>query len=329
MRAFMRAAKRASRYGAVLLVAAAALIEAGAARANEQIHVGKAQGTAWTFLPVDIGIAQGFFAKQGLDIDSADLGGDAKVQQALAAGSIDFGLGSGPGMAFVAKGSPAIGVAAFAGPPRNISAIVLEDSPIKTIADLKGKLIAVSTVGSLSDWLAKQMAIQEGWGQDGIRAAPLGAIPTSIAALKTRQVDAVVLATEAGFRLEEQKEGHVLATMDRYAPNFITHVVFAQKSLIPSNPDLVTRFLRGFFDTIAFIKTHKEETSRVAERVLLMSPGLARRVYDFEAGMFLDDGRFEPAAVATLKRSFMDMTTLRSWPGDAELLTTQFVPIKR
>src|SRR5580704_9705014 len=140
-------------------IAAIALIGTHAARANEQIHVGKAQGTAWTFLPVDIGIEQGFFAKQGLDIDSADLGGDAKVQQALA-GSIDIGLGSGPGLAFVAKGSTAIGVAAFAGPPRNISAIVLDDSPIKTVADLKGKLIAVSSVGSLSDWLAKQMAIQ-------------------------------------------------------------------------------------------------------------------------------------------------------------------------
>src|SRR6202162_912808 len=140
----------------MLLIAAIALIGAQAARANEQIHVGKAQGTAWTFLPVDIGIEQGFFAKLGLDVDSADLGGDAKVQQALASGSIDFGLGSGPGLAFVAKGSPGIGVAAFAGPPRNISAIVLEDSPIKAIADLKGKLIAVSSVGSLRHWLGER-----------------------------------------------------------------------------------------------------------------------------------------------------------------------------
>src|SRR6202161_756077 len=184
MRAFMSVAKRASRYSAILLVAAVTLMGVHAAPANEQIHVGKAQGTAWTFLPVDIGIEQGFFAKLDLDIDSADLGGDAKGQQALAAGSIDIGLGSGPGLAFVAKGSPAIGVAAFAGPPRNISAIVLEDSPITKIADLKGKLIAVSSVGSLSDWLAKQMAIQEGWGQDGIRAVALGAGESRIAGLQ-------------------------------------------------------------------------------------------------------------------------------------------------
>lgn len=312
-----------------VLLIVCALVGAAAAHANDLVRVGKAQGSAWTFLPLNIGIEQGLFAKQGLDIESVDLAGDAKVQQALAAGGIDFGLGSGPGMAFSVKGSPGIAVAAFAGPPRSISAIVLHNSPIEKVADLKGKLIAVSTTGSLSDWLAKQMAIQEGWGQDGIRAAPLGAIPTSIAALKTKQVDAVVLATEAGFLLEEQKEGRVLVTMDRYAPDFITHVVFAQKSLVAGNPALVSRFLQGFFAAIAFVTAHKEETSKLAERVLHQSPGLARRVYDFEAGMFIDDGRFEPRAVATLKRSFIDMKTLPSEPADGELFTTQFVPVKR
>ena len=311
------------------LFVAVALLGIGAAHANDRVRVGKAQGSAWTFLPLDVGIEQGFFAKQNLEIENSDLGGDAKVQQALAASGIDLGLGSGPGMAFAAKGSPAIAVAAFAGPPRNISAITLYDSPIKTIADLKGKMIAVSTTGSLSDWLAKQMAIQEGWGQTGIQAVPLGAIPTSIAALKTKQVDAVVLATEAGFRLEEQKEGHVLATMDRYAPNFITHVIFAQKALVANNPGLVARFLQGFFASIAFVKTHKEETSNTAERVLHQSPSLARKVYDLEAGMFIDDGRFEAPAVATLKQSFIDMGTLREAPADAQLFTTQFLPIKR
>jgi NitT/TauT family transport system substrate-binding protein len=311
----------------LVLMAAVVLAGSGGARANDQVHVGKAQGSAWTFLPVDIGIAQGFFAKQGVDVDTADLGGDAKVQQALAAGSIDFGLGSGPGMAFVARGAPAIGVAAFAGPPRNIAAIVLADSPIKDITDLKGKMIAVSTVGSLSDWLAKQMAIQEGWGQDGIRPVPLGAIEASIAALKAKQVDAVVLSTEVGFGLEERKQGRVLSSMDRYAPHFITHVVFAQKALVASNPGLVRRFLKGFFAAIAFMKTHRDETSAAAERVLHQSPAVVREDYDFEIGMFIDDGRFDPQAVAALKQSYVDMKTLPSEPADDALFPTPFVPI--
>ena len=102
----------------VLLIACALIGEV--AHANDRVRVGKSQGSAWTFLPLDIGVEQGFFAKQGIEIEIADLAGDAKLQQAFAADGIDFGLGSGPGMAFAAKGSPAFAVAAFAGPPRNI-----------------------------------------------------------------------------------------------------------------------------------------------------------------------------------------------------------------
>jgi len=165
----------------------------------------------------------------------------------------------------------------------------------------------VSSVGSLSDWLAKQMAIQEGWGQDGIRAVPLGAVEISIAALKARQVDAVVLSTEAGFGLEERGQGRMLASMDRYAPHFITHVVFAQKSLVANKPETVRRFLKGFFAAIAFMKTHRDETSGLAERVLHQSAAVVGKDYDFEAGMFIDDGRFDAQAVAALKQSFIDM----------------------
>ena len=318
------------RCGALVFAALAALAAGGAsaARANDQVHVGKAQGTAWTFLPVDIGIAQGFFAKEALDVDSANLGGDAKVQQALAAGSIDFGLGSGPGMALAAKGRVAIGVAAFAGPPRNISAIVLENSPIKTIADLKGKMIAVSTVGSLSDWLAKQMAIQEGWGQDGIKTVPLGAVEASIAALRARQIDAVVLSTEAGFGLEERHEGRMLISMDHYAPHFITHVVFAPQSLVDAKPELVARFLKGFFAAIVYMQSHREETGALAQQVLHEDAKVANEDYDFEAPMFITDGRFDADALAALKKSFVEMGTLPSEPPDGALFTTQFLPVK-
>ncbi len=300
----------------------------GTASAADTIHVGKAQGAAWTFTPIDVGIDQGIFAKYGIELDVAALAGDAKVQQALVSNSIDIGLGSGPGMAFMAKGSPAIGVASFAGAPRNISAIVLVDSPVKTVADLKGKMIAVSTVGSLSDWLAKQMAVQEGWGVDGAHNVPLGAIEASIAALKAKQVDAVVLATEAGFQLEDRKEGHVLIGMDKYAPHFITHVIFAQRQMVRDNPALVERFLKGFFASIAFVKTNKEKSSVVAQRVLNLSAPIVSRIYDYEAQMLQDDGSFDPQAVATLKQSFVDMGTLDKKPADSELFTTQFLPVK-
>src|SRR5262249_32597549 len=74
----------------------------------------------WTFTPVDVGIETGQFAKQGLIVEPSAFGGDAKLQQALTADGVDIGIGSGPGMAFMAKGAPVKAVAAMAGIPRNI-----------------------------------------------------------------------------------------------------------------------------------------------------------------------------------------------------------------
>jgi NitT/TauT family transport system substrate-binding protein len=317
---------RAALIGAAFCGARFAL--AGDAIAADKIHLGKAQGAAWTFLPANIGVEEGIFAKYGLDVDVIDLTGDAKVQQAFAANSIEFGLGSGPGMAFAVKGSPGIAVASYAGAPRNISAIVLAASPIKSVADLKGKLVSVSTAGSLTDWLAKQMALQEGWGQDGVTTVALGAIDAAIAALKARQVDAVILSTEAGYQLEERGEGRIVVGMDRYAPHFITHVVFAQKQLVQNDPVLVERFLQGFFASIAFMRANKEATATLAERLFHQSPAVARKSYDYEISMLQSDGHFDPEAVETLKQSFVDMGTLDHKPANDELFTTQFVPVK-
>jgi ABC-type nitrate/sulfonate/bicarbonate transport system substrate-binding protein len=314
--------------GSALLAATAVLsLQAAPAQAADQVRVAKASAVAWSFIPLDVGAAQGIFAKNGITLEISALGGDAKLQQALAAGSIDFALGSGPSMAFAAKGAPAKAVAAFAGPPRNISVIVANDSPIKTVAQLKGKLLAVTTAGSLTDWLAHRIAVAEGWGLDGIRTVALGTFDASTAALLTHQIDGNVGATEAGYLLEEKGQAHDLVGMEKYAPHFITHVVFARNELIANNPDLVRRFLKSFFGSIAFMKANKEKTSEVAEQVLHQSPAVASKTYDYEISMLETDGHFDPEAVGVLKDSFVDMKILASKPADDQLFTTKFIPV--
>ena len=308
--------------------AAALLSQLHPAAAADQVRAAKASNVAWSFIELDLGVEQGIFAKNGIDLEISALGGDAKLQQALAAGSIDFALGSGPSMAFAAKGAPAKAVAAFAGAPRNISVIIANDSTIKSVADLKGKLLGVTTAGSLTDWLAHRIAVAEGWGLDGIRTVALGTFDAATSALVTHQIDGNMGATEAGYLLEEKGQAHDLVGMEKYAPNFITHVVFARNDLVASNPDLVSRFLKSFFGSIALMKANKEKTVEVAQSVLHMSPAVADKTYDYEISMLETDGHFDPAAVAVLKDSFVDMKILDSKPSDDQLFTTQFIPVK-
>jgi ABC-type nitrate/sulfonate/bicarbonate transport system substrate-binding protein len=312
---------------AVLSLAALALGAAGA-HAADTVRAIKAASVAWTFTVLDIGKAEGIFAKYGIDVDISSAAGDAKLQQALASNSVDFGLGSGPSMAFVAKGAPQIAVAAFANEPRNIGILVGPDATYKTIRDMKGKSVSVTTAGSLTEWLAKQASIQEGMGPDGLKTVALGTFETSLAALKTHEVDGIVAAVEAAYRLEELKQGRLLTGLEKYAPHFITHVVFARKALVAENPDVVNRFLKGFFGTIAYMKSHKRETSEIDMKILNSSQAVMDKTYDYEISMFNDDGHFDPQAMVTLKKSWVDMGTLSEAPKDDQLFTTKFVPVK-
>lgn len=302
-------------------------VAAAAAKAADKLRVGKSVGTTWTFIQLDVGVQQGIFAKYGLDVDIATFTGDAKLQQGLVANSLDFGLGSGPAMAFAVKGSPVVAVASFANEPRNISVTIPANSPVKSVADLKGKLLAVSTSGSLTDWLVKRLAVHEGWGTEGVRRVAIGDAVQQTAALKSRQVDGLMGATENGYQLEERGDGRVLIGMERYAPHFVTHVIFANKQLVEEKPALVERFLKGFFAAMAFVRNNKDKTTEIAMPILRESAAVLSKTYDYELPMMGVDGQFDPQGLELIKDSFVDMDILESRPSDDQILTRRFLPV--
>ncbi|HTS41166.1 MAG TPA: ABC transporter substrate-binding protein [Xanthobacteraceae bacterium] len=311
---------RALVIGLVLLA-----VPAGAA---EKLRVGKAVAFAWTFTPLDVGIQTGQFAKHGLEIEESASAGDAKLQQALAADGLDIGIGSGPGMAFVVKGSPVKAVAAMAGIPKNMAVMVGYNSPIKTVDDLKGKKLGCTTVGSLTDWIGKRIGALKGWGPDGITMVPIGGMPPARAAIKTNQIDGYIGALETGYALEEAKEWRVVTTATPFVDHFITHVFFVREDVIAKRPEAVRAFLQGWFDTIAFMKANKDKTVEITAKVLNYPPTVIARAYDEQIGIFSQDGTFDPKAVAVLKQSFIEMGLLKEIPDDKAMFTTQFVPVK-
>jgi NitT/TauT family transport system substrate-binding protein len=301
------------------------LVTQQAAWAVDTIRVGKSVPIAWTFTPLDIGVEAGIWAKHDLKLDITTFGGDAKLQQALAANGVDFGLGSGPGMGFAVKGVPAKAVAAFAGSPYSISIVIAPNAPYNDIKEMKGKKFAVTTIGSLTEWLLHRAALAQGWKYNDLVAVPLGSFETNYAAFKTGQVDGIVLATETSYMLEAKKEAKIIANMGDYAPKFHTHVIYARDELIEKKPDLVKRFLAGWFETIAWMKANKDKSVEISARVLKLPPEIVSRAYDEEIGMMQDNGRFDPEAVKVIKSSLVEMHILESEPTEDQMFTTKFV----
>lgn len=307
---------------------AACLLAGPGAHALDTVRAGKAVAADWGFLPLDIGKEMGIYEKYGIALEITAFGGDAKLIQGFNADSIDVGLLSGPAMAFSAKGANALAVAACDGAPNNFAILVGADLPLHAIADLKGKTLGVTTVGSLTEWLGKRVAIKEGWGANGLTTLALGSPDAEIAALRTHQIDGGIAVTQLGYVLEEKKEGRILTTLEAYAPKFHAHVVEARKQVIADNAPLVERFLKAYFASVAFMKANKAKTSEIAQRVLGQSAAIVNRTYDGEIGTLIPDGQFDPQALATLKESFVETGTLTAVPADDQLLTARFLPVK-
>ncbi|HUC50107.1 MAG TPA: ABC transporter substrate-binding protein [Xanthobacteraceae bacterium] len=312
------------RIAVALFILTVATAFSGQAKAEEPLRVGKAVPEAFSFAPLDIGIQEGIFKKYGLDVQSTAFGGDAKLQQAMAADSIDVALGSGPGMAFIAKGSPVKAIAAMAGPPLLLAIVVRPDGP-KTVADLKGKKVSVSTLGSLTAWLVSQTSRRQGWGPNGIAIEPMGTMPGQIAALKRGDIDGVIMDISNAFDLEKKGEGRILVRFTDIK-DFIIHVIYATNKAIANRPNDLRSFVKGWFETIAFMRTHKAESVKIAGAVIGKDPDITSRTYDELMPMFSDNGKFSPEAMQVLAKSWVELGTLPSEPDVKTLYTEEFLP---
>ncbi len=314
-------------FGPVFAVVMATIAASSAQADTPALRVGNSSAQAFSFIPLDVGIRKGFFKKDGIEIERIDMPGSAKLHQAVAAGAMDIALSGGPDMAYIAKGAPELGVAQMAGPPLFLGITVPYDSPIKNADGLKGAKVSVSAGGGVTRWLIMRLAQQKGWGPDGVvPVASGGDWASQIAVLTTHQVDAAVTAAALGFKLEETKQGRLLMTTGEIAPDFIQHVIFASNAIMHDNPEAVRRFLKGWFDTIAWMRANRKESIEIARLTTGFDENVESREFDLVMPMFSADGKFLPAGLKVIRESFVDLGLLQTEPDMSKLYTEAFLP---
>ena len=299
-----------------------------AVMALDEVKLGKAVPNSFAFGATEVGIEAKIFEREGIEVEVTSFRGDAQMQQALAAGSLDVGLGSGPALGFRAKGAPAIGVAAMYGPPANLALVLPFDTPIKAIGDLRGKRIGVTTAGSLTDWLVRELSRQQGWGSDGIQILALGQMQARLAAIQRGELDGMVVEAATGYELEEAGKAKSFLLFGDIAKDFYTHVIFATDAMIEKRPDVLRRFLRGWFKTVAFMKANKDFVVRSEAKTIEVKPGIAAKIYDAQIGGFSGDGAWSPAAIEVIRHSLKELGILTAVPDAKAIYNDAFVPVK-
>ena len=139
--------------------------------------------------PLFVAEELGLFAEQGLDVELIEPADPSAPPRLVAAGQAELAISYQPQLHIqVAEGLPLVRVATVVATPLN-TVVALEDGPIKSIADLKGKRIGFS-VGGFEDAVLGAMLAQEGLSLDDVSLVNVNFSLSP--SLYSGQVDAVV-----------------------------------------------------------------------------------------------------------------------------------------
>jgi NitT/TauT family transport system substrate-binding protein len=294
------------------------------AEAADVVRVGAA-AQAYSFSPIEVGVAAGIYQKLGLDVQKLEFSGAAKLNTGMLADAADIGVTGATDFAFQVKGTPAKTVGAIVVKPVNMGISV--GDTIKTVADLKGKKFGVTQTGTLTYWMALELARTQGWPASSVTAVPVGGVlATQVASLLTGQVDCIVSDVAVGLTLAEQKRGRVLLTAQDYAPGLVANSIIATDQLIKSNPDVLKRFLKGWYETVAFMATHKDAAVKGGIAATGLAPSVVEDEYDTQKVMWSLDGTISPAELDQLARAIFEIGLVDAKPDLSQYYDPKFLP---
>jgi NitT/TauT family transport system substrate-binding protein len=143
--------------------------------------------------PYYVAIDKGFYREDGLEVLSIFVEGGVRGAQALMAGSIHFSLGLGSGTRAALAGAALKGVFGFNEKPIH-SLFGRADLGVKSPQDLRGKRIAVTSIGSSTDYAARAIMRHFGLNPDkDATIIALGGGTTIWSAIKGGSVEAAIL----------------------------------------------------------------------------------------------------------------------------------------
>ncbi len=247
---------------AVALLCAAA----GAAQAEAQKVKLSITAVAATSAPYFIAIDKGYFAHEGLDVEIVNAGGGVAIP-ALISGSVDFSMSAAVSVGASMRGAELRVIYTMADRPAY--QLWTTDPAIKTLADLKGKQVAIISRGDTFE-IAMRMTLRDaGLPQDFVGYTALGAgTGPRQAALASGALPAVILSSADVLPLRGTPafaKAHEIVDMEKAIRMPYTGIATSER-LIATNRELVKRFLRGMLRGVLYMRAYKDGTVAILKK---------------------------------------------------------------
>lgn len=218
------------------------------------------------YLSLPVAEVKGYFRDQALENQTIVIPGVNAIA-AIVSGDVDYSGAGGSGMRAALRGAP---IKAIMFQTEKVTWYLLAAADIQKISDLKGKRVAIGTVGDTQDALITMLVEREGVsGRDITRVAlPSRNTSTTILSLKTGAFSAAVV--NADESLLGEKEGlRTLAFVGDLFPYPFQGFVATDK-MIAERPHDIKRWLRAMARALMFIRERPEEAADIAMKKIPM-----------------------------------------------------------
>ena len=210
----------------------------------------------------------GFGAKHGLKVEILQVKAGATLMKALIAGEIDsVDMGAAESIVAAARGT---GVKIVGCTWPGVPQVVLAKAEISSLADLKGKTVAISSPGSLPDLLFRGMLDSANVPFAEVKLATQGADLDRYKSLVAGITDAAVVSNE--FEAVMPPNIKVLASGSTAVPKFIRLCVATSSKVLSERRDDLVKFVAAEMDAYKYAATHRDETVKLAREMTNAKP---------------------------------------------------------
>ena len=249
-----------------------------------------------------------FAEKEGLDVEWVKFAEVNGPTRAIVPHAID--------LAFAAPSTASMSVAADGVPVKIVLAtqiaeaqlMVLDGSPLKSVADLRGRKIGMSPPGSATHAIVTTI-LEHNFG---LKTGDYSIVPGNEARLAQfltqKEIDAAAIRSVTIAQMNELKMRRLVSFVDEWkkltkanaAP--ILGVTIVHSDYVTKNPEAVAKFIAATRKALEFGSKNKQRVAEILQKSANMKPDDARAYADQWDGAYM--ASFEPQEIASMKRLY-------------------------
>lgn len=216
------------------------------------------------YLPAKLAERLGYFKEEGLDVTLLNESAGVDAENELLAGAVQGVVGFYDHCVDLQpKGKVVESVVQLAHAPGEVELVSNKHPEVKSIADLKGRNLGVTGLGSSTNFLTQYLMVKAGVPLGQFTSVPVGAGQTFIAAMQQDKIQAGMTTEPTITRLLKTNEARILIDMrtsegarQALGGTYPASSLYMEAKWVEKNKPTVQKLANAFVKTLRFIKSH-------------------------------------------------------------------------